>query len=951
MAVTPYSTPIKTEYKPMGYEAFAQPLSAMQAQFDTTKTAIDAADFALARLGQDDDKAEEKVKMAEEDRDALVNNLMSTGNYRQAAQKLMELNKKYNKDDENLAIKGNYEKYTAAKKDFREKVDKGYYSESDFKLWDFKTRNSFKGTNFDPSTKDYTAINTNMLTENKEKEMMDLTLKVAGMAPEQGYETLQNLGMIDPFTKRELENQVKYKDRDQISGEIERFIRNSDQFKDFVRERGDLEWYYNTSNDPEFQDNFVDQSIGLLDGQIKSYTDYAAQVTDANQKKQAAEQIAKLQKDKLALVSEADKSVQEGTYDAFAKNLWMKQVDGKFGRLGFTGADIVDYRNTGFEIKDTVDDAGKKKAGAAIDKLKEIGTINTNIVENPYAKGTQVLSGQATSTFDANLDIMNKRTTYESMINQDPDQVPGLEKTTALINSMPDSEGKTNLKITQQSTSDLYAINTRLSMLEDAKVSLTEEITLKKDELTKATSQPEKDRIKTELNGLLGDKAEHEIVIADETKTLDNIVDQQINADYVTPELKKKYQELYDKDPVAFFRNLREESAKWVKTSLDPTGTYSVDRTAKILQWEADNNKSLSEEQKVAMFGPIVNEISTVISNMSPDARFANDIMQAYRQNLYTAFYAVGQEVIIDKGASAMTDGQLSEKGMLEYILDNTRGKSDTKEVDYNVLTGKAEEKNNAGNYDLRGAYAATPHYIGMDNGRAVFRYVLKPEFVEGTVSANTAIAQHIKNKKGLPESSTYTPSEAEKREFWNANPTNLYLTVDGTTFNPTQKAQKNFIEIAQASMLMNDMQAFTQNMQNYTSFHLGQNANTREAYYKMAFRLEDAMQEGHKNTEVIQAPAAWNDNGNGTFTGYSINYKVVDGKVVATINQGLRAADGSTAWKSVAQKDLMQEYQNLPTALAAMDIIYGTGREADMIKDWSNAQFIPAFSTPALFK
>jgi hypothetical protein len=953
MAVTPYSTPIKTEYKPMGFEAFAQPLSAMQAQYDTTKTALDSADFALARLGQDDERAAERVRQAEEDRDALVNNLMSTGNYRQAAQKLIELNKQYNKSDENQAIKGNYEKYQAAKKEFREKVDKGYYSETDFKLWDFKTRNEFKGTNYDSKSGDYTAINTNMLSENKEKEMMDMTLKLASMTPAQSYETLENMGMIDPFTKRELQRTIEYKDRDQIAGEIERFIRNSDQFKDFNRERGDLEWYYNTANDPEFQDKFVDQSIGLLDGQIQSYTDYAAKTKDAGQKKQAAEMIANLQKQRQDLITGADQSMQDGTYDKFAKNLWMQQVDGKFGRLSFGAADVIDYNRTHFDITDTVDEVGKKKATDAIAKLEEVGTINTNIVESTYAKGTQVLSGQSTSTFDINAKIMHGRTTYETMINQDPDKVPGIENLSRTIDAMTNVEYKNTLKLSQQTTADLYGINVRLSMFQDETKNLNDQISLKADQLAKAQSQPEKDRLKQEISDLQGDVEENRLAISDETKTLDNIVDAQINASYVTPELKKKYQELYDTNPTAFFRSLREASARFTKGAADPSGTYAVERDQKILEWEAANNKSLTEAEKEAMFGPIVNPI-TMVGNVTPPAevQFANDIMQAYRQSLYTSFYAIGQEVIIDKGASAMTDGQLSADGMLQYIYDNARGASDVKEVSLNVLTGETKERNNGGNFDLKGCYTTTPHYVGIaENGEVIFRYALKPEFAEGTVTANTAIAQHIKTKKGLSEAETYMPSEAEKKEFWNANPTNLYITVPGTSFNPTAKAQKNFIEIGQAALVMNDVAAFTQNMQNYATFHIGQSAATREAYYKMAFKLEDAMQEGHVNTELIQAPAHWNDNGNGTFTGYSIDYKVVDGKVIATINQGLRAQDGSTEWKSVAQKDLMQEYQNLPTALAAMDIIYGTGREADVVKDAFNTPFVPVFQMPQLFK
>ena len=62
MAVNPLSTPLKTEYKPLGLEAFAQPLSDMQAKFDTVKQEIEAADFALSRLSQDDPRAKELLK-------------------------------------------------------------------------------------------------------------------------------------------------------------------------------------------------------------------------------------------------------------------------------------------------------------------------------------------------------------------------------------------------------------------------------------------------------------------------------------------------------------------------------------------------------------------------------------------------------------------------------------------------------------------------------------------------------------------------------------------------------------------------------------------------------------------------------------------------------------------------------------------------------------------------
>ena len=111
MAITPLSTPLKTEYKPLGLEAFAQPLSDMQAKFDVAKSQIDDTEYTLSRLSKDDDRAKEKLEDLNEKTSQLAENLIKTGNYRQATQKLKDLNKYYAKDAEILGISKNYKNY------------------------------------------------------------------------------------------------------------------------------------------------------------------------------------------------------------------------------------------------------------------------------------------------------------------------------------------------------------------------------------------------------------------------------------------------------------------------------------------------------------------------------------------------------------------------------------------------------------------------------------------------------------------------------------------------------------------------------------------------------------------------------------------------------------------------------------------------------------------------
>ena len=57
MPITPYTTPLKTEYKPLGIDKFFEPLSQMQSKYDVAKTQIDDTRFKLARMSQDDSSA------------------------------------------------------------------------------------------------------------------------------------------------------------------------------------------------------------------------------------------------------------------------------------------------------------------------------------------------------------------------------------------------------------------------------------------------------------------------------------------------------------------------------------------------------------------------------------------------------------------------------------------------------------------------------------------------------------------------------------------------------------------------------------------------------------------------------------------------------------------------------------------------------------------------------
>lgn len=934
MAVTPLSTPLKTEYKPLGLEAFAQPLSDMQAQFDTAKENIESADFALARLSQDDTRAKDLLKEIEQKRDDLANNLISTGNYRQATSKLRELNKVYNKDTETNAIKGNYEAYKEAVKKEKERVDKGDITQKDFDVWDFRVKHSFKGTDYKKDDDTYTSINVHPRMKNMEKELREESLKLAGMAPEQ-IEEWVNTNQVDAFTKERIQTLIKTRDLEQVAGEIERFLRTSDQYKDWVNEDADYKWYYNDNTDPEFKEKFVDAKLTQYDDKIAYWRQYLGNPDAAET---AQKQIANLQAEKEKTLYDANVAANNGTFDKFAKGLFFDEANGRFGTTAHTASDIVNMMSKTHTFTDQQDATGKAKADEAIKLLKEID-IATNLTGITSDK-TKIISGTSTATTDENIAHNNAVNAFEQIKNTPADSIPELSvydpKTAPLSPA-----SKVVVESLLDTSKDLFVTLNRMGDFSKGIADQEAKITLKKEELAKANNTEEKAKLSEELNLLYQDKEEKRIALTDDTRTLDNILDAEMNADYITPELRELYETLYTSDPAKFLRALRAHTDDYLEAAyMDGlTGTEGEFQKLRMLTEGGPNIKRAASGRE------------PYTTKEDAFTKLANNVMQAYKWNLSVqATSAVGEEVIMTKGFDTFAKGSSEE--IKKYVLENQRGASDVKKVNFNVLTGESKETGE--NEFSLANYNAEPHYDGVDkNGDVILRYVRKEDLDPNTQTGKEAVAKWLISGQGRSEASLKTtpPTKEEIAAFNKANPQDLYISVKGRSNNITNNVEANYIDIGQAATAYNDMRSITKNLKNFAPIHMMQDAGRRESYLKMAARLDDAIQNDHKYTEIIQAPAAWNHNDDGSFSAFQIVYKVIDKQVVAQVNKGTMNREGKTSWEGVSTYNLNTIGNNIPSALVSMDLIYGTGREQDLVEGWDGTMYVPAFDSPGIVK
>jgi hypothetical protein len=942
MAISAAIQPIKTEYKPLGLEAFAKPLSAMQEKFDTTKSEIEAADFGLSRLSKDDPRAKALLEEIESAKEELAQNLMTTTNYRQAAQKLLRLNKQWNKDPETLAIKGNYEAYNAAKADVDKMVETGKLNPEDAKLWDFQTLGEFSGTKF--ANGKYSSINAERPMENMEKAIREESLKVAGMTADQiiEYVTEKN---ADAFTKERIQTLIKEKKFDQIAPEILNFLKTSDTYKQWLTEKGNREFYYKNKTDENFKYTLPEETVNLLDYNISTLNKALGNPNLGEEgKANIKSQLQSLNNQKNQIVNTYNSLTTPEEFEQFSRDLYLQHTQNKLKDIADSAADIVDYKSTTYTITDQVDQEAKAKAAGSLKLLDEIGDVTVNSVSTTGNKNTLIKSGDASG----NVDITPfKQATYEQIKANTPADIPQLKNikvnpgNTAAVNSL-------------EASKDMFIVLGRTDNINNQITDKEAQVELLKKQLTKA-SGADKNRITEELNTARQDVQELKVGLTSENQTLTNIIESTTN----DPEIKKLWEES-GKSIIPFMQKINTATVNYLQgtptASAEAAKADFIKRETSTMEWDAATNSSklvpnpmLTPEEikaieiKAENLFNAKNYVDASSAETKKLAEYSTRIMGAYRQNLAVNQYAIGQEISYTEGTDKFMNGKFSEA--IDYIIKNQRGDSPAVRVDFNVKTGKTKLVDN-NNFDLA-AYESTPHYAGLDQaGKPLFRYVRKTAWAEGAKTANSLIANSIKTQRGGVVESPNKVLKPEEEKAWRAaNPQDLYLSLPGWGGNPSKAAEDNYVEIASTALQINNMDAMQQNVANYAPVHLISDAKRRESYYEMSARLEDAVKNGHKFTEIVQPPAAWKDNGNGTFTGFAITYKVIDGQVLASVNQGILGKNNEVTWQPVQTYD-MQSFSNLPTGLVQLDLMYGTGDEDDLVRKsgLSSGPFVPAF-------
>jgi len=1000
MPITPFTTPLKTEYKPLGIDKFFTPLSQMQAKYDVAKTAIDDTKFKLARMSQDDSNVNPILEDLNQKTKELSQNLIKTGNYREAAKKLALLNKTYAEDKGVKAYKSSYDNYNEWLSAEEKRVLSEDITQEQLDLAKYEIQNTWQGTAYDKETDRYNILNPTPSTKNMEEEFRKEALSLAAMAEGKKWDELVDAGYDEYGDAITLKRSFDQKSKEQITREISNFLSNSDKYKNWIKDlakkrhfkaHNESKKYYEQGLVEQTEaDNVVSSSLETIDKGIA-----------------AAEQAGAT--DNLNYLNELKNNINKtialndpNAYEQLAEQLAVQQAMGKFDNVAADAADLVDKFNVATTYKTNGD--GAKKGKERKEKFEKIGTLSTN-------------PGVITS--DATLNVQQGLTPFYQSENDlvgVEDIHTGSTKIYKEIITYNDGSKAKKTKLAQSTADYLETFKKEYKNYTDSKLEERAEI---KNLLAGSEFEAEKKMYTQQLNVVNEELRESNISYNGQIEELTNLI---TSGEFAIHNQSKEIQDLWKasgKDPVKFINSVEKFKEKKVEepklnldTSTDLSSQGNIIYGGELNPWPgtfeenpemvksyaaAENNMDPRNPGDPSVCGPTnsaCQEIQAVkqqnyfavksfeerygILPSSAEGevkegeyefdganKYAVDILAEYNKKITVDgdTYSLPLEVNMDENFNVMTD-KAGER--ISNDLSKQSGLNKIPATVYNTTTGELVPVTNGDNsvyinyraelYDWeQGAY------VGNDQtGAPIFKYPIKPEHSSSAAGGKTnqQLFNSLLLKKTDPEKVTQLDLNSFESitNFKTDNPDNIYLSGAGFTIasevlTKSRDYLLDGIKIARGQVGSEAAKnTLDITLNNYAPLWLIQNAERRSQYVTTAENLKKRQQAKIASENVIQGPAIWNKIDDDTYTAFQVVYATDEEgnlfrkpvKLYGKVNDDGNIVTNEKLSESLPGSQILTN--QLAIAMAKDAITYGVGRDQDIPTDKDGSPIVVSY-------
>jgi hypothetical protein len=375
----PYSTPLtaRYKYKPLDVSVLAQPLAQQQQQYDLTEQAVDAAQFELAGLSPDSERAKEIKAVLGEQVGDISEGLLSKRDYRTAAKNLNKLNKFYNSNEEIKAIKGNYDAWQDAIKEQKKRLTgkNADLTQKEYEEWYQKSMIEFRdkgGTDFREG--EYNTVNTMGRMSNMDEEIQEWAYKLANARPDEKRTILGKIQDVagHRFKDQVIDTIVTYQNKDDITAELYNQLSTSDRFKSWLDEKAEYNHFFQSYGNPEYAADMYGKYHAHLDEQEENI------IKSKAKKKQKEAALANIEEQRQSLTEGYAKS--KGDY---IKGM-SKQAYTQDYLMGVSSsmADVFNFQNVEYDRTFVEDWEAKENYKNAMKAAEEAQNMNFTLTPN-----------------------------------------------------------------------------------------------------------------------------------------------------------------------------------------------------------------------------------------------------------------------------------------------------------------------------------------------------------------------------------------------------------------------------------------------------------------------------------------------------------------------------------------------------------------------------------------
>lgn len=984
--INAFEKPVEFEYKPLGLESFAQPLAQMQQRYDVTEQSIDEAKFGIENLNPDDTRSKAISEKLEKDKQDVLLELERTGNAKQAAKALRGLNTFWNEDVEVAKLRTNRAKHLQDIEEAKKRVDEKKINKEDAdkeqirQILKYDTEGG-AGSREKVLEGKGVSIGSFDIHDNLEEDLMKFSEILAKGTP------LWEDEKVDPELIKIYEKfggdgialtTRKWRDKEQVATEVYNFVTLSDRYRDFLTNRAERDAYLkstpptqNTGN-PYYDPNFTENQILSTERSLQNNLAIAKHNNDPREVKQVENAINNFR-------TATDNAINTGAEKQLAENLYVQSYGDDFTRkLSHAASDLHDVNKITSNF--TKLDDGKGKASKRLEMPNGL-ELNTQLVETNRTGFTadelKTPAGTAVSDTPNQSQVSFKE--FSTRLHTEPDETKDLEGTALTIEPVP----ITNSTITGiKSTFDLGPIAEAVDFTREMLPLHASWTNIAKEEQGYAELKNNLDAEIADLNGQLDNtnvnldedertkyKAERTVARQERRNlqiqrqslfaSLLTDVEQSINDMVDGPKKRKLLKSLQagglrgvSGELTMFLDMTLTDLGESIKTSL--TGAERLNATnssqeqinSSLLYIKKDNEYNIKATREE------LDEYENVLKTIN-----------AWDTRLNAAGVPSTRETLIDDNLKKATNG-VSErlKKEVKEFSSQTPGASIVGR--FNPSTGDFTADKTNQSYDMSLYNIESLRLLGVAQGPSGqdITAVSVDRTKESTDAQFDALLRAsgggIKAKDKEKMKMAYlngTEYSGEGKQVFDQvisdlekTPKTLTLGLSGYSFSLDQPLQLNTIDFIKEGIQRDNPTIVANSINNYASVGVSLNSQRLKDYNEKAAKLKNIATSRDANAFIAETtPASYYvAEENGTYSSFVVEYKYSkdDARMVAEVSKHYYDQNMNPVNTGPVPfaKHFINDFGS-PSALYAIDLLYGVGGASNLLIDEKGRAFIPA--------